>query len=145
MVGAVPATYGVHMWTSTRTWTGLLAWAPVLAWAAVIFAFSAQPNLRFVLDEGLDFVIRKIGHMGVFGILALLVWRALGMTTPWRRPRTWIVALGVTALYAITDELHQGLVAGRHPSPVDVGIDTAGALIAITVVLLIARRASPTR
>jgi len=145
MVGAVPATYGVHMGTSTRTRTGLLAWLPVLAWAAVIFAFSAQPNLRFVLDEGLDFVIRKIGHMGVFGILALLVWRALGMTTSWRRPRTWIVALGVTALYAITDELHQGLVAGRHPSPVDVGIDTAGALIAIAAVLLIARRASPTR
>ncbi len=124
---------------SMRRRTGLLAWLPVLAWAAVIFGLSAQPNLRFVSDEGLDFVVRKIGHMGVFGILALLVWRGLGMSTAWRRPRTWTVALGATALYAISDELHQGFVAGRHPSPVDVGIDGAGAAVAIGVVLVLAR------
>lgn len=110
------------------------AWLPVLTWAALIFGLSAQPNLRFVSDAGLDFVVRKIGHMGVFGILALLVWRALGMTTAWRQPRTWMVALGLAVLYAISDELHQGFVAGRHPSPVDVGIDAAGAVLAIAAV-----------
>ncbi len=120
--------------------SGLLAWLPVLAWAFLIFAFSAQSDLRFVPDAGLDFVVRKIGHAGVFGILALLAWRALGMTTEWRQPRTWAVALGLTAGYAITDELHQGFVAGRYPSPVDVGIDTLGALIAIGMVLAIVRR-----
>ena len=50
------------------------------------------------------------------------------------------MALGVTAGYAITDELHQGFVAGRYPSPVDVGIDILGALIAIGIVLVIAGR-----
>ena len=120
--------------------TGLLAWLPVLAWAGLIFAFSAQPDLRFLPDAGLDFVLRKVGHASVFGILALLAWRALGMTTAWRQPRTPAVALGLTVGYAITDELHQGLVVGRHPSPVDVGIDIVGALIAIGIVLAIVSR-----
>src|SRR5450759_5068282 len=110
----------------------VVAWLPVVAWAGVIFAFSAQPNLRFVPDAGVDFLVRKAGHMGVFGILALLLWRAVGATTALRRPWAW--ALAVTILYAITDELHQGFVAGRHPSPVDVGIDAAGALVAVVVV-----------
>ena len=116
----------------------VLAWAPAIAWAGLIFAFSAQPNLRFAPDEGLDFLVRKAGHMVAFGILALLLWRAMAGTTAWRR--TWAWALAV--LYAITDELHQGFVAGRHPSPVDVGTDAAGALIAVVAVGLIRSRRS---
>ena len=112
-----------------------LVWAPVVAWAALIFVLSAQPHLRFVPDEGLDFVVRKIGHLGVFGILALLLWRALVGTTDWRVPWAWAFAL--TVLYAASDELHQGFVAGRHPSAIDVGIDAAGALIALVAVGLI--------
>jgi VanZ family protein len=118
----------------------LLAWVPVVAWAALIFALSAQPNLRFVSDPGLDFVVRKLGHMGVFGILALLLWRALEGTTAWRRPWAWAFAL--TVLYAASDEFHQGFVAGRHPSATDVGIDAAGALIALVAVGLIRSRRS---
>jgi VanZ family protein len=116
-----------------------VAWLPALAWAAIVFALSAQPNLRFVEDSGLDFVVRKAGHMGVFGILALLAWRAFGMTTPWRRTRTWQAAIALTILYAATDEMHQGFVNGRHPSPVDVGIDGAGAVLAVVLVLAVAR------
>ena len=71
----------------------LLAWAPVVGWAALIFALSATPNLRFVPDAGLDFVIRKLGHLGVFGILALLSWRAMAGSTAWRRPWAWAFAL----------------------------------------------------
>jgi VanZ family protein len=91
-----------------------------------------------VPDEGLDFVVRKIGHMGVFGILALLLWRALAATTHLRRPWAWGIVLA--GLYAATDELHQGFVAGRHPSPVDVTIDTVGALVAVGIVIAIVRR-----
>ena len=117
-----------------------VVWLPAIAWAGLIFAFSAQPNLRFVPDAGLDFVIRKAGHMTVFGILALLLWRAVATTTARRWPWAW--ALALTVLYAVTDELHQGFVAGRHPSAVDVGIDAAGALIAVVAVALIRSRRS---
>ena len=116
------------------------AWLPVIGWAALIFAFSAQPNLRFVPDAGLDFVVRKAGHMGVFGILALLLWRAISGTTAWRRPWAWALALAV--LYAATDEFHQGFVAGRHESAVDVGIDAAGAIIAVAAAGLLRSRRS---
>ena len=118
----------------------LFGWLPAIAWAGLIFVFSAQPNLRFVPDEGLDFLVRKAGHMGSFGILALLLWRAAAGTTAWRRP--WAPALAFTVLYAITDELHHGFVAWRHPSAVDVGIDALGALIALVVVGIIRARRS---
>ena len=36
----------------------LLAWGAVVGWAVLIFALSATPNLRFVSDPGLDFVVR---------------------------------------------------------------------------------------
>jgi len=129
------------MWRALRGAGGpVLAWLPAIAWAGLIFAFSAQPDLRFAPDEDLDFVVRKAGHMAVFGILALLLWRAVAATTAWRRPRARALALAV--LYATTDELHQGFVAGRHPSAVDVAIDAAGALIAVVAVALIWSRRS---
>lgn len=108
------------------------SWLPVGLWAALIFGFSSVPNLRFLPDEGLDFVVRKIGHMGVFGVLALLAWYALERTAEWRWAWAWALALSV--LYAISDEVHQAFVSGRHPSPVDVGIDTAGMVIALVAV-----------
>jgi len=122
-----------------------LAWAPVVGWGALIFIASATPNLRFLPDDSLDLVVRKLGHMGVFGILALLLWHAIATTTTVRRPWAWAIALAV--LYAITDEIHQGFVAGRHASPVDVAIDAAGVLIAVGVVagvLSLGRRARRT-
>jgi VanZ family protein len=118
----------------------LVAWLSAIAWAGLIFAFSAQPNLRFAPDAGLDFLIRKAGHMGVFGILALLLWRAIATTTARGRPWAWAMAL--TVLYAVTDELHQGFVTGRHPSAVDVGIDAAGALIAVVAIRIVLLRRS---
>lgn len=113
-------------------------WLPVAVWAGAIFAFSAQPDLRFLPDDGADFVLRKLGHMGAFGSLALLHWRALAGTTAWRGPWAW--ALVMTIAYAASDELHQGLVAGRHASPLDVGIDVTGAVVAVAVVAIVRSR-----
>ena len=70
-------------------------------------------------------------------VLALLLWRALATTTAWRRPWAWALVLAV--LYAVTDEFHQGFVAGRHESALDVGIDAAGALIAVVAVRIVHR------
>ena len=117
---------------------GLGAWLPPTAWAALIFALSAQPDLRFLPDDGLDFVVRKVGHMGVFGILALLLWRALATTTTTPRPWAWAVIL--TVAYAATDELHQSGVVGRNASATDVAVDAVGALIAVAGVGLVRAR-----
>lgn len=92
------------------------AWFPVVAWAAVIFAFSSVPHLSSGLGTW-DLVLRKCAHMTEYAILAVLLRRALGRDLP-------AFLLGVA--YAASDELHQHFVAGRHASPVDVGIDAVG-------------------
>ena len=76
--------------------------------------------------------------MAVFGVLALLIWRAIATTTAW--PRAALVALALTVAYAVTDELHQGFVSGRSASPVDVGIDALGASLAIAAAAWIVTR-----
>ena len=116
----------------------VLAWLPVIAWAAIIFTASAQPDLVFVPDAALDLVVRKLGHAAVFGVLALLLWRALVTTTRLRRPWAWAVVLAI--LYAVSDELHQGGVPGRHASPLDVAIDASGVLVAVVIVMLVLGR-----
>ncbi len=98
-------------------------------------------------SNDLDFVVRKAGHMCVFGVLALLLWRALG-STGISRPIAWGWVL--TVAYAGSDEFHQSFTQGRHPSPVDVGIDAAGGLIALAALVLWLRvwrrrRATPPR
>jgi VanZ family protein len=96
-------------------------WLPVLVWAGVIFAFSSIPSLNSGLG-GWDYVLRKLAHTTEYAILAMLIVRATG---------SYAWALALAAAYAATDEVHQLFVRGRHGSPVDVGIDTVGALIGL--------------
>jgi VanZ family protein len=81
----------------------------------------------------LDFVVRKAGHMAVFGVLAVLVWCALASSAV-RRAMVWSWVL--TAGYAASDEFHQSFTAGRHPSPVNVGIDSVGAMLLLLALTL---------
>ena len=99
-------------------------WAPVVLWAGVIFGLSAIPSLSSGLGSW-DEVLRKGAHMTEYAILGLLLFRALGRELP-------ALALGIA--YAITDEIHQHFVRGRHASPVDVLIDTAGVAIGIFLI-----------
>ena len=120
----------------------LVEWGPVLAWAGLIFWFSAQPNLRIASDNSLDFVVRKAGHMFVFGVLAVLCWRAFRDAGASLAPLlAWVLASG----YAATDEFHQAFTSGRHASPVDVGIDSLGALLGIAFVALALQVVFPAR
>lgn len=110
----------------------LSRFAPPLALMALIFFLSAQPNLSSGLGSW-DLVLRKGAHMAEFGLLALLWWRALGTRSPW--PGALIAVA-----YAVTDEVHQSFVTGRHGSPVDVIIDAVGVVLAVLVFQWIRRR-----
>ena len=103
-------------------------WVPVLAWMAVIFALSSVPSLSSGLS--FDYVLRKCAHMAEYAILFALLIRALGREAP-------AFALGVA--YAISDEVHQHFVRGRHASPVDVAIDSVGLAIGLVVWRRLAR------
>jgi VanZ family protein len=119
----------------------LLRWLPAAAQAALIFVLSSQPDLRLADEPLLDFILHKAGHLAVYAILGALVAWALDVPGA-TRSRTWALAAVACLVYAATDELHQGFVAGRHPTPVDVAIDMFGALLGLAVYAL-ARRDRP--
>jgi VanZ family protein len=102
-------------------------WLPPLLLMGAIFFLSAQPSL----DSGLgwvDMVGRKLIHFGEYALLAFLWWRALVTVTTPRRAA--LIAFALASAYAATDEYHQTFVEGRHGSPVDWLIDSAGAAAA---------------
>jgi VanZ like protein len=103
-------------------------WLPVVAWAALIFAISSVPSLGTGLGLW-DLVLRKLAHVTEYAVLGFLLARVVA-TAP-------AFALGV--LYAVTDELHQSFVSGRHGAPRDVLIDSFGVLIGVLVHRRLAR------
>jgi VanZ family protein len=103
---------------ATASRSPLSTWLPVVAWAAVIFAFSSVPSLGTDLGTW-DTILRKLAHLAEYAILGALLGRAV------RLPG---LALALGVLYAVSDEVHQMFVEGRHGSPLDVLIDTAGLL-----------------
>jgi VanZ family protein len=99
-------------------------WGPAVVWAGVIFVLSSVPGLA--TDLGVwDTVLRKCAHASEYAVLALLLYRALGRELP---------AFVVGFAYAVTDELHQALVRGRHASPFDVSMDAAGLALGLLLV-----------
>jgi VanZ family protein len=101
----------------------LVHWLPVVLWAGVIFAFSSIPSLSSGLGTW-DLVLRKLAHTMEYAVLGFLLMRALLREAP-------ALALGVA--YAVSDEVHQAFVRGRHASPLDVAIDTAGLVAGVLV------------
>jgi VanZ family protein len=104
-------------------------WIPVVLWAAVIFTLSSVPDLGTGLGSW-DLVLRKIAHTAEYALLGALLYRAV---------RHAPAALLLASAYAVTDEFHQTFVAGRHGSPVDWLIDTAGAAIGVAIAVRVWR------
>lgn len=144
-----------------------LAGALAIVWMCVIFAFSAQEKEEsgevsasftyhmvsstrtfFHLDlsdervkeiaDAIEGFVRKAAHMVEYGALSVLLYIWIGQ---WemsflRRAGT---AVGATAVYAATDEIHQYFVPGRAGRFSDVCIDSAGALAGVVVFALLVR------
>jgi VanZ family protein len=90
---------------------------------ALIFFFSHQPDLSSGLGVW-DLIGRKLFHAAEYALLCFLWWRALaGVTT---RGHALVAAAALSFAYAVTDEIHQTFIEGRHGSPVDVAIDSVG-------------------
>lgn len=142
-----------------------LAFLPWIVWMGVIYYFSSQsfsggntsswfdrllsawfPVLAKKISpeqlEWFNFWIRKGAHFTEFAILTALGYRAwlIGARQPAKEAAN--IALACSVLYAIMDEFRQAFVPGRMSNPVDIGIDTLGALFSY---LLIRRRLSAHR
>ena len=113
----------------------LIRFIPALVLMGVIFYLSAQPagghHAWWVI------VFRKLGHVTGYALLTGAWWWALRSVV--ERPLFW--AVGISLVYACTDEFHQTFVRGREGTPRDVGIDAIG--MAIAALLIRVRRPSP--
>jgi VanZ family protein len=103
----------------------LLRWGPVVLWAGLIFGLSAVPSLSTGLGVW-DLVLRKLAHFAEYAVLGALLLRAIGI------PAAAVLA---GSAYAATDEVHQLFVSGRHGSPLDWLIDTAGVVAGVALLL----------
>lgn len=107
-------------------------WLPALLFAGFILFLSTRPDLKIELPPLWDLVLRKIGHMGVYFLMTLLLAR-IGLRDVKSKPVRYsaIVIAGLGSLFlAFMDENIQMVVPGRSGSMSDVGIDLVGILAA---------------
>jgi VanZ family protein len=99
---------------------------------ALIFMLSAQSSFPRGPEPMLEVFLRKIAHLTEYAVLAILLARAMaGSAAPSAAVAGRVLAIAIA--YAISDEVHQGFVPNRMPSPVDVLIDGFGALIGLGI------------
>jgi len=106
---------------------------PLVLWMALIFALSNQSRLVDIQDDTGEKFFYKIAHFIAYAALAWLWWRALAP----QRQTSWpvlVTALVLTVLYAISDEVHQWFVPGRHAALYDVLFDAGGVLAMILLI-----------
>jgi VanZ family protein len=111
---------------------------PPVAWIVVSFLLSHQPTLPYPPDISAQ-VVSVMGHVGVFGVLAALIWWALGLAEMSLARRAGVAIL-LTVIYGFLDEWHQSFVPGRTPDIRDIVADTIGATLAMLAVTWLARR-----
>jgi VanZ family protein len=128
----------------------LATWVPPIAWMTVVLSassteFSAantgsvlQSVLTWLLPglaahhvDVINFLVRKLAHFTEYAILGALWFRGITRSGLARPPAAMWLALAISVLCAIVDEVHQSFVPGRTASERDVLLDSAGALAAI--------------
>jgi len=136
-------------------------WLPLLIWLGVMFLgstdlMSAQHTSRFIVPflrwlnphiswaaiNTIHTVIRKLGHVSEYAILALLLWRAVrsGSALHMKMSLLFGAVLLASALFAASDEFHQSFVKSRTPSVRDVLLDVAGAFLGLLIGASFAQR-----
>ncbi|MEN3013577.1 MAG: VanZ family protein [Endomicrobiia bacterium] len=109
----------------------ILAWFYVVNWCGIIFFLSSIPELK-IEELGLwDLILRKIAHLIEYLILSVLVSNALFVSFNMKFLNSCLFSFVFSVIYAISDEIHQYFVPGRHFSLLDVFIDTMGIIFGI--------------
>jgi VanZ family protein len=101
----------------------LKRWTPAIILMTVIFLLSSTPSSGLPNFGIWDLIIKKMGHMIGYAILALAFVRGLGGDSQ----KNTILAFSLAVLFAATDEIHQAFVPGRGAAWYDVVIDAVGA------------------
>jgi VanZ family protein len=139
--------------------------APILliAWMGLIFYMSSQqggessglsnkivsklfslfPFLGDPHDEEAEIfltfslIVRKTAHFTEYLILAVLAF--FFISSYYVSMGAYLFSWAFATIYAITDEIHQHFIPGRVAAPLDVCVDSAGALFGVYLVFLVMR------
>ena len=108
-------------------------WLPPLVWAGMIFRFSSGsiPAASDVYWQ--DFIVKKVGHIILFAVLAIFFYRAL-IGEGVNRKKAAILAVLISLTYGAVDEFHQTFTLGREARLRDTLIDGVGAGVAIFLI-----------
>ncbi len=133
-----------------------LSWILVIFWMVIIYLLSAQPaNESELLSSGiadwtsqlfnralpnlnietLHLIIRQLAHFAIYLVLGVLLLNALNQNETDDRVN-FALALLISLLYAISDEIHQMYVPGRVGQIYDVLIDFVGSIIGIKIFII---------
>lgn len=114
----------------------IIYWLPPIVWAGIIFYLSGVSGLASSMTVFWDVFWRKLFHAGEFGLLNLLLWRALyyGEGIKFKKALLW--SLFLTILFAVSDELHQYFVPLRQCRWQDVMQDSLGAIFISSLIFL---------
>lgn len=118
----------------------IISWVLVFICMAIIFILSAQKGddsqslsdsiiIIFGLQFSSDF-IRTCAHFLEYAGLCVLIFNALYQSLGSFKP---VLSVVISAIYAVSDEIHQLFVEGRACQITDIIIDTAGATMGIAV------------
>ena len=136
-------------------------WSPVLFWMAGIFYFSSRATLLPPFSSPrYGTIFHSAAHFGEYAVLATLLYLALvkqcqpegAKANPGEgeflgprddRPmehRAFTLSFLIALLFALLDELHQGLVAGRKAELADLALDVVGMDVALIVIACLGQR-----
>jgi VanZ family protein len=106
---------------------------PVILWMALIFWLSSISGLKTGAEPiELEIFLRKTAHLFEYFILTLLFWRIFQEHLKISIFKTGIFCFILVVLYATSDEIHQYFVEDRAGRVIDVLVDGAGAILAIS-------------
>ena len=127
-------------------------WLPLMLWVGLTYFFSTDnfsagatsrfivPILKFILPslsgDQLNLghlVVRKLGHISEYFVLAVLVYRAVNFSQP-DFVRVKLNSFGFVLFAAMNDEFHQSFTLYRGASIVDVGYDCLGGFLALWLI-----------
>ena len=123
----------------------------IAIWAFVVFNFSSQDGgdssglsrkvVEFFIknEEVINKVepyVRKVAHFSEYGLGGVL-FISLFSTYNWTERKQITISILLGIWYAITDEVHQLMVPGRHGAIFDVYLDTLGFATGVLAMLLL--------
>jgi len=104
---------------------------PLIVYCVFIFMQSRLP-VPFEMPEVLHF--DKLLHLGAYGVMAVLFYRTYlaGWPRAMKRRLLWASVIS-TALYGLSDEIHQYFVPERSADPLDWVADAVGGALGAVI------------